>query len=167
MNRLSFGLIRRILLTADRRCAVPDCGKAPVRPVAIEPPVEGRECTDADFVALCGDCAMRYANGALEPTLVKAFRKGLDVMQRRYTYPERDLLRRFAQNPGTSKIWMPDGMELTVRNLILVGIIRDTGERNSLPTAPASSQSLFELTENGQRLIDARRSGDQLDSFWS
>jgi len=165
MNRLSFGLLRRILLTADRRCAVPDCGKAPVRPVAIEPPAEGRDWTDADFVALCAGCETRYASGALEPMLVKALREGLDVMQRRFSYPERDLLRRFAQNPGTTKVWMPDGIELTVRNLILDGIIRDTRERNWLPTAPASSQSLFELTEKGQRFVEAWRSGHQLDSF--
>mgnify|MGYP003693887597 CR=1 FL=1 len=85
-------------------------------------------------------------------------------MQRRYGYAERALLRRFAQHPGTNKIWMPDGIELAVRDLILDGIIRDTRGEELVTHCASFRPVLFELTE---RASGSSRLGDRVtnDNF--
>lgn len=156
-------LIRRVLIEAGHRCAIPTCKQTPVEIVHIDPWRKVREHVFDNLIALCPTCHTRFDKDEIDKKSMVQYKSNLTLLHSRYGDLEERVLRLFAENPQSKEIQLPGGLDILLINLLKDGFLRYTGKNSGVIMAGVPSFKVYELTKDGKDLIGKWVSAQKLE----
>ncbi len=112
-------LDRRVKVEAGHRCAIPTCRQTPVVIAHIVPYAKVLEHKFENLIALCPTCHSKYdITKEIDRKSMMIYKANLTVINSRYGDLEKRVLEKFASNPGTKFIELPDFFEILLKHMI-------------------------------------------------
>jgi 5-methylcytosine-specific restriction endonuclease McrA len=103
-------LVRRILLEAGHRCAIPTCRAHPVEIAHIVPWSRAKEHAYENLIALCPTCHSRYDRGEIDRTSVLQYKERLrqlwDVERKEQSSERAMQVDAFCNLAATMRMWL-------------------------------------------------------------
>ncbi len=155
-------LRRQVLLEAGHRCAIPTCKQVPVDIAHIQPWAECKTHEFENLIALCPTCHRRYDRNEIDRKSMLTYKRNLSLIAGRYGDLERRVLDYFIEQPGSSEVVLPGGLDLLLAYLVRDGLLRDTGKTGSVWISGIPAHKVYALTDQGHELIKRWREAREL-----
>ena len=157
-------LIRKVLIEAGHRCAIPTCRHTRVEIAHIIPWTKVKEHKFENLIALCPNCHDLYdKDKKIDRKSMLAYKHNLGLLNSRYGEFERRILQFFCKSPQQRIIQLSGLSEIQVFYLLKDGLLKKNGKDSGIKSNGISTWEEYLLTDQGKMLIDSWKQAHSLE----
>lgn len=162
--KIPAGILRRVLVEAGHRCAIPTCRYIEVEIHHIIPWAQCQAHEYDNLIALCANCHRRADRGEIDRKSLRLYKANLRFAHDKFSQLEMDVLFDLKKLPIGSEIQWPPVMHILIKRIIedrYVQIRQSQGMvfAGGLQVSP----DLISLTSRGHAFINSFKDHDLLD----